>query len=843
MITFQSPLSLLREWNTDTGAGPLREVLVTGYTADLVFLERHLVSLSRGLGARVTVLTDPGQAVHDPVDVRHAGSGYQHGHARCAKAFHPKLVVLVGDEQVRVALGSGNPTLAGWGHNDELWLVLRAERGRGPVALADLGAWLEDLPRVVLMPSWIADTVRSVADAVTPDRPDGTHPDLRIAGNLRAPLLRLLPVGPVDALAVSAPFFDAASAAVRAIVARTRPAATTLALQPTMSQYDGTTLGAAVPGAVVAVLDETRMRHGKLVEWVVDGARRAVVGSANPSAAAMLTSTEAGGNCELVAVCPITDSLVPKAVETVPVVEVSGVSTIPDQRTGPSSPALVVVGARLRTGVASVELSSQVGGRVVIEMSESGQPGTWAAVHEVVPEPRAPLTATDFPTTFPAGSSVRARAGDITDPTVSSVVNLTDTARCEPRDDSAPRAARDHDPEKVFLDASLFQQLVRDIEELHIAFADQPHADPARMGAARTDPHGSWALRTETMLGASFAAWVYPGLLPGPAPVADHSWEEEPEGEEDEVVVTAALDEPDGEPDVERVHARMRKDAAKLAARVRDAEGPAATRAAAVKVYLTLLAAGVWKGSDAWRADFADVVTAVIPSEQEQRELPAMALDMAMALTAVGVAVLLRGTSLRGTSGADRLGTRVWERARDVIPHAEPRHVDEYLRIPLHHQGIAAVYSEVEELISFTTEAVDDPRAVVRENLAKAGFDARLESDTWVLDGEFGNPRLTAAKVATISQAPCSVLVRTATRAVVVLWSGNQLALAESTFKKWRHYTLSPVSSPRVLLGSSDGLPATSRQYPLEPVAPPTAELAADTGADIGLLVLALKTA
>ena len=55
------------------GRLPLREVLVTGYTADLVFLERHCVALARGLGARVTVLTDAGQGVHDPVDVRHAG--------------------------------------------------------------------------------------------------------------------------------------------------------------------------------------------------------------------------------------------------------------------------------------------------------------------------------------------------------------------------------------------------------------------------------------------------------------------------------------------------------------------------------------------------------------------------------------------------------------------------------------------------------------------------------------------------------------------------------------------------------------------------------------------------
>lgn len=102
----QSPLTLLRNWDR----GPLREVLITGgYTLDLVFFERHCVPLARSLGARVTILSDAHQSVHDAADVRYAGRTYQHGHVGCRGAFHPKLAVLVGDDDVWIAIGSGNP--------------------------------------------------------------------------------------------------------------------------------------------------------------------------------------------------------------------------------------------------------------------------------------------------------------------------------------------------------------------------------------------------------------------------------------------------------------------------------------------------------------------------------------------------------------------------------------------------------------------------------------------------------------------------------------------------------------------------------------------------------------
>ncbi|PRC49046.1 hypothetical protein C6A85_76740, partial [Mycobacterium sp. ITM-2017-0098] len=132
--------------------------------------------MARGLGARVTVLADAHEAVHDPADVRLAGTSYQHANVSCRGAFHPKLAVLVGEEDVWVAIGSGNPTTSGWGHNDELWLVLRAGRHTGPTALNELAEWLRTLHLYVAMPSWIAATVSDVAEMVTPHVTDDSVP-------------------------------------------------------------------------------------------------------------------------------------------------------------------------------------------------------------------------------------------------------------------------------------------------------------------------------------------------------------------------------------------------------------------------------------------------------------------------------------------------------------------------------------------------------------------------------------------------------------------------------------------------------------------------------------------
>ena len=206
-----------------------------------------------------------------------------------------------------MAIGSGNPTMSGWGHNNELWWVLRGRTDRGPQAQADLGVWLADLATRVSMPSWIAATIGQIGRRIVPQEVDGTHADVRVLHNLDRPLIDQLPTGSVDELRLAAPFFDPSGQAVRAVVDRFRPRSLTVGLQENLGSYEGRTLvdaAARVERVEFRSLDEGRTMHAKLVEWVAqDGRRTVLVGSANITTPALLR-TIAGGNCELARAVP-----------------------------------------------------------------------------------------------------------------------------------------------------------------------------------------------------------------------------------------------------------------------------------------------------------------------------------------------------------------------------------------------------------------------------------------------------------------------------------------------------------------------------------------------------------
>ena len=361
-LELQSPLTLLQRWQGRPDGAKLLELLVTGYTLDLAFVEQCVVSLARGLGARATILGDANHGLHNPVDIRHAGRSYQHANVLCRSAFHPKVVVLLGEQDVWVAIGSGNPTTAGWGYNDELWIVIRSPRAVGPQALAQFKEWIAALAihPSIQMPSWIAATLTELVEMVAPDAVDESASELQILGNLERPLFEQLPVGPVTSLNLSAPFFDPQSAAVRALIQRLRPSEVTVGLQPMLSSYDGQTLTTATGFAGRSQFrhlseDGHRIRHGKLIEWSAGGKLVAKIGSPNLGRAALIVPTSAGGNCELAVISPVPQSLLPEGVSAShqDVRRCSTISTIAIAR---PVAAVTLLGARsIETGIA-VEL-------------------------------------------------------------------------------------------------------------------------------------------------------------------------------------------------------------------------------------------------------------------------------------------------------------------------------------------------------------------------------------------------------------------------------------------------------------------------------------------------------
>lgn len=167
--------------------------------------------------------------------MRRAGLQYRDARAVCpgGTAFHPKLLVCVGDGQARVAIGSGNLTMAGWHANAETWTVLRADADGGPDTLRAVSAFLRDLARSdIALSAGAPEALIRVADGL--DELPADQPGPRLLHSLTEPIAEQLPAldDPVDELVLYAPFHDARLAGTKRLLDLTRPRKWTVFLHP-----------------------------------------------------------------------------------------------------------------------------------------------------------------------------------------------------------------------------------------------------------------------------------------------------------------------------------------------------------------------------------------------------------------------------------------------------------------------------------------------------------------------------------------------------------------------------------------------------------------------------------
>ena len=230
------------------------------------------------MGSVVTVIADAKVWWPDPMAMKAAGRDYLLGFAAARRAFHPKLMLMVGAETALAAIGSGNVTLGGWQYNSELWRLLRADREGASPALADLTDWLDNVTACVSLARPHRSAVERVSRLLRKlvDRLPRTAGSERVLP-LDKSVLNLLPEGPVDELTLVAPFYDPETSAVKTLLDQLRPATVTVVLQEGRSVVDTSRLAAvlAESDAHVKVLNDhsPTFRHAKLVEWRI-GPRR-----------------------------------------------------------------------------------------------------------------------------------------------------------------------------------------------------------------------------------------------------------------------------------------------------------------------------------------------------------------------------------------------------------------------------------------------------------------------------------------------------------------------------------------------------------------------------------------
>lgn len=280
------------------------------YGVDLSFFETKIMNRLLETGCRNAIVLADG---HQAKDALNANAQLRHVGVQCPlvtvrmgnRAFHPKAVLMVGEEKLKVLVGSGNLTIPGYTRNWEMFTKL--EGSEAAVSALDLLGVLQDAAaRSPLEPAFGA--WRRRLEGAAPWL-FGEHPgkqSVRLLSSSDAPILpsvkALFGDREVDEILLASPFFDADASALRWLVDAFAPAELTLLVE------DGAQLNparveevlATMGGAATArrFLGDGRPLHGKLFLFRGPWGEALLAGSPNTSSAALLE--RAGrGNFEL----------------------------------------------------------------------------------------------------------------------------------------------------------------------------------------------------------------------------------------------------------------------------------------------------------------------------------------------------------------------------------------------------------------------------------------------------------------------------------------------------------------------------------------------------------------
>lgn len=280
------------------------------YGADLGFFESKVMSTLQESGCRNIIVVADGHQVKDALNsaaqLRYIGVQYPLVPVRLGnQAFHPKAVLLAGEEKLKVLVGSGNLTLPGYTRN---WEIFTRSEGENAAGLAlDLLRVFEDAADMSALKGAFADWRR---------RLEKYSPWLFSAGAERGAITLLSssdgPILPraanllggreVTRLLAVSPFFDGNAAALQWLIDHVRPkeldllVADGVQLDPVRVEE---TLASSSRASVLEFLGLGRPLHGKALLFEGPWGEALLAGSPNLSSAALLKKAGTRGNFEL----------------------------------------------------------------------------------------------------------------------------------------------------------------------------------------------------------------------------------------------------------------------------------------------------------------------------------------------------------------------------------------------------------------------------------------------------------------------------------------------------------------------------------------------------------------
>jgi hypothetical protein len=290
--------------------------VVATYNAYFPFYEQVVLPQLRNCGSRQNMLLMDARMcgallIEESTRPRFAGREYCLLPIRAGGAFHPKLVLLIGKDKGLLLVGSHNLTLAGFSHNRELTNRSELnepddETSRRPFqdAWAFLTAWTAQLPQP--LPKFLAD-LESLAPWLTgPMAPDIESRFLGVLPGSGPLWERVKPRIPrkIERIIVTGPFFDGDLAFLKMLQQEYTPREFIVGIDPktvTITEHASAMLPKARFVTADCLRDGKGYLHAKAMLFEAhDGSKTLIVGSANPSRSAWLSSVSKDGNAETV---------------------------------------------------------------------------------------------------------------------------------------------------------------------------------------------------------------------------------------------------------------------------------------------------------------------------------------------------------------------------------------------------------------------------------------------------------------------------------------------------------------------------------------------------------------
>jgi hypothetical protein len=312
-----------------TKHGKFRTSIMTAYTAYLPFYENVVLRRLFASGCRYNFLLvdahDLARSLQDPTRMpRLAGRNYVLAPMLAKGAFHPKIIMLLGDHNARILVGSHNATLSGFGYNRELTTRIDLDRGfKGGYRAFFQEAWRSlvnwtNLQRDYLPPQvisailrigfekhpWLRQNDEQVADTLFfSSLPEGES--LWDKARLYLPEV-------VESIIVVGPYFDKEGAFIKRLYEDLKPQSIAIGLDAeaehiSLCRTEGLPFGVSFHDAskLIGRSDKRRLKepgylHAKALFFNGSGDQSVLItGSANPSSPAWLASSE-GRNMEAV---------------------------------------------------------------------------------------------------------------------------------------------------------------------------------------------------------------------------------------------------------------------------------------------------------------------------------------------------------------------------------------------------------------------------------------------------------------------------------------------------------------------------------------------------------------